>query len=658
MALDEMTLEEKIVAWSNQRSDWQRYLLKRIADGGTFTETDYDELVEDIIAQRIPDTNLDLQSFPFISHSSQMVRLISIEEVHHTNALESPVPLTFDPFGITIIYGDNGSGKSGYARLLKCITRARHQEDILSDVFRDNSSTKPSASFIIQIKDTNKSFTWPDSDMREPQQMLFYDTGCCDEYINTESDFPYRPPAFLIMDRLVEACTAVRNRIDSKLSDNGSSLDVLPTIDDDMKHTEIGKFLAELSKDSSVSTLDELIAGLDELTESFQDLKTQEARLLISDTDSEKQRLIRIADKFDSLSDHFKNLKTVLGNDALLRIEHQRWEIKSLEDALSRLAESKESEPLNGVGTPSWKELWRSAKHFSETEAYPKSIFPAIDVQSRCVLCQQELDPDSRERLGRLSEFFDDNVQVRLSEVISQYDNHVESIVNLTILPEVEDFRLSDLEQVYPELSNMARNLVTSFEDRRRIVVDILTSSADRIDLVAAVNPEDFIELEELVDQFHNKASKLRGEADELSDYSIQVKLKAVTRKRKEIELLEDAKESRNAIYKEIARLEICAKLNDVKDSAATGPISRKISELSEDSITEYIRDLFTRETDRLNLERVTVAKTRASKGVVLHKPRLVRTSQQVSLPRVFSEGEKSALGLAAFFTETHLDTS
>jgi predicted ATPase len=42
--------------------------------------------------------------------------------------------LTFEEAGLTIIFGDNGTGKSGYARLLKRITRARHQEEILSDV--------------------------------------------------------------------------------------------------------------------------------------------------------------------------------------------------------------------------------------------------------------------------------------------------------------------------------------------------------------------------------------------------------------------------------------------------------------------------------------------------------------------------------------------
>ena len=77
--------------------------------------------------------------------------------------------------------------------------------------------------------------------------------------------------------------------------------------------------------------------------------------------------------------------------------------------------------------------------------------------------------------------------------------------------------------------------------------------------------------------------------------------------------------------------------------------------EFSEESITDVVRDTFTRETDRLRLERVTIARTRADKGSLLHQPKLVGARQEVKVPRVFSEGERTALGLAAFFTEACL---
>lgn len=122
--------------------------------------------------------------------------------------------------------------------------------------------------------------------------------------------------------------------------------------------------------------------------------------------------------------------------------------------------------------------------------------------------------------------------------------------------------------------------------------------------------------------------------------------------------MLQQVKKSRDAIVNEIARLKEREALEAAKSAAATGPITKKILELSEESITEVVRDTFTRETDRLRLERVTIARTRADRGALLHQPKLVGARQQVTLPRVFSEGERTALGLAAFFTEAHLDAS
>ena len=43
-------------------------------------------------------------------------------------ALAREQTLEFQPAGLTVIYGDNASGKSGYARILKKVCRARAAE--------------------------------------------------------------------------------------------------------------------------------------------------------------------------------------------------------------------------------------------------------------------------------------------------------------------------------------------------------------------------------------------------------------------------------------------------------------------------------------------------------------------------------------------------
>jgi ABC-type cobalamin/Fe3+-siderophores transport system ATPase subunit len=47
------------------------------------------------------------------------VSLSAIKDVRAVNNLAPEQTLSFAPNGVTIVYGDNGAGKSGYARILK-----------------------------------------------------------------------------------------------------------------------------------------------------------------------------------------------------------------------------------------------------------------------------------------------------------------------------------------------------------------------------------------------------------------------------------------------------------------------------------------------------------------------------------------------------------
>jgi ABC-type proline/glycine betaine transport system ATPase subunit len=67
----------------------------------------------------------------------------------------------------------------------------------------------------------------------------------------------------------------------------------------------------------------------------------------------------------------------------------------------------------------------------------------------------------------------------------------------------------------------------------------------------------------------------------------------------------------------------------------------------------------FTRETDRLELERVTFKATKSRQGIgLLHKADFLNARAGTRLADVLSEGEQTALGFAGFLTEVHFDTS
>jgi len=315
------------------------------------------------------------------------------------------------------------------------------------------------------------------------------------------------------------------------------------------------------------------------------------------------------------------------------------------------LARSFESEPLQGVGGYAWKALWETAKRFSEKHAYPAQAFPNVDEDGRCVLCQEGLREEGRERLSRFDQFVKDDTQVRLGEARAAYELECESFAKLVVLPDAIVSNQKDLEATDSQLVAEIRALLGGYQDTFEQTREAL-KGVDPLKQFVIVPVAALVRLVEAA-----KAARVTAEG--LSNPEVvQQRLASVTSRRKELELLQTIKISREAIIKEITRLKEREALDAAKTAAATTSITKKILELSEESITEFVRDTFTRETERLRLERVTIARTRAEKGALLHQPKLVGARQTVTLPRVFSEGERTALGLAAFFTEAHLDTS
>src|ERR1035437_6081443 len=125
----------EILSWSADRPDWQRDALRRIVVSGTVDEPDLRELERICRAKHSldPSTAPPIEVDPLVlSHLppgpgfETSVTLVSIGNLHHVNRIPSDQTLIFGQGpGLTVVSGNNGSGKSGYARVIKKACRSR-----------------------------------------------------------------------------------------------------------------------------------------------------------------------------------------------------------------------------------------------------------------------------------------------------------------------------------------------------------------------------------------------------------------------------------------------------------------------------------------------------------------------------------------------------
>ena len=474
----DMPLEERIVAWSRQRPRWQQIVLRGVADGRPPSEDALDELIDAVVEERcLEGGELEMGHLVAGPADAPPVSLESLAEPAHVNALSTTVPLTFAEGGITIVYGDNGSGKSGYARLLKRIARSRHDETVLTDVFRDTSGHEPTAKLGVRIGDEVQEVSWPKSKRPELQRMLFYDSACGNTYIADEADFPYRPYALFVMDGLIAACGRIRALTDTKLYENTRRARRIPRATEETSETEVGRFLAGLHAGSSVQKLDALLGKLDEPGMYMAAVEAEEGALRSSDTREARRNLERTAERLDALGDHIESVDSVLGPEAVEEVDRARDELRQMEQAAEQHAESLRSEGLLGVGGEAWKVLWDSAKRFSESHAYADQQFPVAGGDSRCVLCLQQLGESGSGVLARLDQFVKDDIQVRRGEARSKHAALLERMRSLEVFGGAVDSHLRDLEASHPEDVGAIRTLLERYEGAQR-AADTTASSA------------------------------------------------------------------------------------------------------------------------------------------------------------------------------------
>ena len=647
-----MPLEEGIVEWSQQRPQWQRIVLRAVAEGRTLSDEALGELIDAVVAEKRL-TGGGLESGHLVAPASDAppVSLASVSEPAHVNALSSAAPLTCPERGITIVYGDNGSGKSGYARLLKRVARSRHSETVLTDVFRDPPGHEPTARVGVRIGHEVQEVRWPESKRPELLRMLFYDGACGSTYIANEADFPYRPHALFVMDGLIAACGRMRDLIDTKMYKNGRNARGIPQVTEETRETEIALFLGRLHAGSSIGELDDLLARLEDPGMSLGVVEAEERALRSSDTRQARRNWQRAAERLDAVCDHVELVDSVLGAKAIEELDRARELVRQMDLAAEQHAESLRAEALPGVGGGPWKVLWDAAKRFSEDHAYPGQQFPVSGGDSRCVLCLRRLGESGSGTLTRLDQFVKDDIQVGREEARGKLEKLREKLASLEVFGGAIDAHLLDLQGTHADEVRVGKALLGRYDAAQK-AADTTTPS-DGAGVIEAPEAAD------VVGRLRQAAAESRRLAVGLDDpEQIAHRLRAVTNKRREIELLIKVRGARSDIIAEVARLGERKRLERLKQAANTGPITRKISDLSEEMITEVVRDRFTRETDRLGLDRVTIAKTKAEKGALLHLPKLVGARQTTELSRVFSEGERTALGLAACFTEAALDDS
>lgn len=396
-----MAILNEILTWTQTLPMWQRDAARQLfVNRNDLGSTDFQAIYqffkeENSLANpgAVTPEPLDQTHLPATIAQGTSVSLNSLKDLKDVNKIQSGQTLDFADTGLTVVYGDNGAGKSGYARVMKQACRARDQADeILPDATDPTAAANiPSATFVVTSNGIQEKVTWTqDGDSPDQlSQIAVFDSGCARAYITKEHDVAYLPYgldvveglANVVIPKVTELINAEINAIDTDVR----------AFDNLRGDTVVGQMFSQLS----ANTEEAEVRRLGNFEEVDVERLAVVKKALSEANPLERARSLSTAEK-RLINTTVQLCKPVLwvkdSSVDKLKALHQTKKDAEASEAQVAAALSNNETLLPATGGDVWRQLFESARSYSlridKDEVYPSQI-----EGSPCLLCQEPKFP-------------------------------------------------------------------------------------------------------------------------------------------------------------------------------------------------------------------------------------------------------------------------
>lgn len=640
-----MEVLKEILEWSEKRPAWQREALRRLVQNGKLEQTDFDELLIHCkathgLAEKVNFTPLTESHIPDHNASTGAVTLNALTHKRGVNALAENQTIKFGKH-LTVVYGQNAAGKSGYTRVLKKACRARGSEEILGNVLSEKVPSRPSAALTYSTDTNEYKWEWTDSNDQDPTlgNVSVFDRHCATVYLSQKTDVAFRPFGLDLFDKLALCCEKLRAALEKERQELvKKQFDIIVPLD-----TKAFSLVSNINALTDIDPIKEYASLSNGDLEHLKKIRIQLAEVTADDTSRNKKELELRLKRIQNFHSSLKALLGVLSSDNVSIISETIKSISLSEKQVKKIeGDFLKHSHLDGVGGEEWSEMWQAAAEYSQV-AYPDKEFPYSGKVAHCVLCQQKIDRETSERFESFSKFMKSNVQTNLVSTQQELESKIQELESFLDDNLSESDGLSEIAIEDEELATLIGKQIKKAETAIESIVKSVKSSK-KID-----SPEvkfDFKRIDLLQDTLKNRIKNLSEGADKSQIKKLQDELR-------ELEGKKALKDNLSNVLKEIERQKRLAVYSVCLDDVGTTGITKKSTEITKQVVTEHLINSFHDELKKLGFDHLEIdlQPSGASRGALYHKL-VIKRATNIEVQNVVSEGEARALSIAAFFAE------
>lgn len=653
------SINADVLSWAkNQLAQWQHEALRRILNKGQLAASDYADILQraqfdlgmSVPPAALPDLTLTAVDLPTAPSSKGKVVLKALRNVKHVNSLKAGTVVSFGP-QLTVIYGENGSGKSGYARILKRVGRcaSRAVEDILPDVYASPTGTPATATIDVEAHGAVIPLSWSDGQPppEELRHVAVFDSKCTLSYLGADNQVSFVPSVIDALRLLSDATDEIRRRLAGVAGEAAPSypaaLGALVN-----SETTVGRVLGLLSPATDPKTLVDLASwdnNVDEQT--MVSRQTQLAELRATSPALRQARLSVEKRSLVSLLGTVERVSAALAGSKVEELKQHDTMLSASNDSYRAIAQAAlAGSRVGGAGTDDWRALVEAAHRFSVLHAYKGQPFPPTTADAVCVLCQQDLTPEATTRLATFWTFLNEGATAQRDSVRGTRDRALVAMKGALDPVPTELARVqAEFEVGAPALWRAAQEFLASAQTRVAGIEEALRGGSWE-----GVPPLDTT-VRALCE---SRLAAVQVQAQpESGETEVESRITMLTSELAELSARKRLAGTLQVVQGYLDALKHQTALKAAADSIATKAITFKAKSLYGTYVTGEFRQKVAQNMQHLGLRRAGIAiEEKSGKGKVLHAVKLDGAKIAAQPSAVLSEGERTAISLSYFLSD------
>ena len=573
------------------------------------------------------------------SSSVTAAKLRAIHSPSGINRLPLEAQLTFAD-GLTIVYGGNGVGKSGFARILSNACFSRQQHPIYPDVFDIAAPDVPSATIEV-VDEQGKITPLPFNGISEhpllKRAFAVFDSAVAEMHLAQSGQLGFMPTGFDVFGEMARCYAAMQTLL---LADIQRHRRPQTFANSFIGETTVASTIAAtLDANTDLSKLREVASYGDSEKARFEELQKLAEQLRARSPEPSVRRLSQARPLLIALKERLHTARTSLSDDELDKDAALSEDRQKAAQELARKGTSQFSdEKLIDVGSVEWRDMLSAVQTYV---GHQHLHYPGDgDI---CVVCHQPLDTNAQTLFRRYSEFLAGDVRTRFEKAEARVLERHQKLKMLDLSPITGGSILhAFLSDSSPKLLAELEGTLTNMGAVRDAALLFLAGSGPR---PTAVLPDFATPIDDVV-------STLDRDLQLLQQSDVPSALRTIETERVELRHREVLAKNLKEIVAYVEDQKWALRAEEARPFLNTRHLTDKEGELFAIIIADRYRARLKEECEALACSVPIEFRTQGQRGKTV-KSLQVSSRSPVD---ILSEGEQRAVALADFLTEIGLN--